>query len=350
MECSGLSADVYSDYILGTLIGPELAELKGHLESGCSRCGSELASARNLWFHFAVATPPVEPDRALRRRVIATVQQPRRFGWWQPVAALATLALAVFAGAQVGSRTSPPIVAVLPTLAPTITTPTPPVVQSLPSPAPAPAPVIVSKPQENGALVAQLAQAEQELAGQKEKLAAAERDREDLSRKYQAMLAQPKPDTSALEGQLSAARLRTQQLEHDVAEYRTLLVKARERLAPVQTASLLADPNLRLVKLRVSAGGSPAEAHALVSSGTQVVFYASHLPALPAGRAYQLWLIRASAPAIVSAGVFQPDAQNKAVVQFNNAAFTSGITTIAVTDEPEGGSSTPTGHKLLIGS
>ena len=350
MYCDGLPADNYSCYILGTLAGPELAELDSHLERGCTRCKSELVSTRKLWYAFGSATPSAKPSRGLRDRVIASVGQPLRLAWWKPVVALATIALALFVGAQINRRVPQPVVAVLPTAPPIIIAPSASSNNLLPAPSPAPAPVVIVREKDNGSLLAQVASTEQNLARQKELLAAAERDRDELNRKYQAALAQPKPDNSATERQLTAAQLRTQQLEHDVSEYRALLEKARDRPAASQTATLLADPNLRLVRLRGLGIGSEAEAHALVSSGSQVIFFASRLPALPQGRAYQLWLIRDSAPAIVSAGIFQPDARKSAVVQFKSVAFTSSISTIAVTDEPEGGSATPTGHKLLIGS
>jgi len=177
-----------------------------------------------------------------------------------------------------------------------------------------------------------------------------ERNAAEANRKYLSAVApQPKPDVS--EEQLVAVRARTQQLERDLAEYKALLAAARQRLEkPAQVASLLADPNLRLVRLRGTAKGSDAAGHVLLSSGSQAVFFASGLPALPPGRVYQLWLIRGSAPAVVSAGIFQPNAQNQASLKFESSVLTTGVTAVAVTDEPEKGSVLPTGHKLLIGS
>ena len=367
MQCDGLANDIYSDYVLGTLAGPDLSELASHLDRDCTRCKSEISLTRKVWTGVAIAAPAIEPRRALRARVIASVQDPERAGfrlsWWQPIAGLAALALAVFTGTQISYKAPQPVVQSLPAgqaLSAVIAENRALRDQLANTKAPVPAPaqiVITSPPQDNSRILAQaaeskrqVAQAEQDLARQKELLAAAQRERDDLNRKYQAILSQPRPDDSATQRQLAAAQLRAQQLEHDVTEYKALLVKARERSALPQTASLLADPNLRLVRLRSTSKELAVEGHALVASGSEVVFYGSELPALPPGRAYQLWLIRGSAPAIVSAGVFRPDAQRKALVKFDSASFTSGITTIAVTDEPETGSLTPTGHKLLIGS
>ena len=80
-----------------------------------------------------------------------------------------------------------------------------------------------------------------------------------------------------------------------------------------------------------------------------MLFFANDLPALPGGRVYQLWLIRDKSPAIVSAGVFEAEATMSAQVEFAQGDLVQGITAIAVTDEPVGGSASPTGHKLLAG-
>ena len=364
MVCEGLPAESYGFYILGSLTGTELVELQSHLDRNCVRCRSELAMAASIWYGVALAAPQMEPRRALRKRIMALVQNPDRFRlvWWQPVAALATLALAIFSGWQLASIRHEPA----------------PVAQVVQPVAPAPvdnSQALARLEQQNEALhqrlaatekaaqplppaadnsaeLALLAATRQELARQKDLLAIAERNAAEADRKYVAATApQPKPDVSEEQRLLGAAQTRTQQLERDLVQYKALLATARQRLeSPSQAASVLADPNLKLVRLRATVRGSDIEGHALLASGSQVIFYGSQLPALPAGRAYQLWLIRGTAPAIVSAGVFQPNAQNRAIVKFESSVLTSGVTAIAVTDEPESGSVSPTGHKLLIGS
>ena len=110
------------------------------------------------------------------------------------------------------------------------------------------------------------------------------------------------------------------------------------------------EPSLRVIRLRGTEKGQSAEGHALLAEGSQMVFYGTRLPALPANRTYQLWLVRSAGPAIASAGTFNPDAANRATLQFRNAALLSGVTALAITDEPAGGSAQPTGHKWMIGS
>ena len=78
-----------------------------------------------------------------------------------------------------------------------------------------------------------------------------------------------------------------------------------------------------------------------------LVFTASHLPTLPAGRVYQLWVVTASGA--VSAGVTQPDTTGR-VRSVTRPATTSPAIAVAVTIEPEGGVPAPTGEMYLKGS
>jgi hypothetical protein len=373
MLCDGLPEENYSFYILGNLSGQELAELEAHIRQSCERCLVELARARQIWNGVALAIPEIEPRRALRKRVVASVQDPERSGfhfhWWQPLTALAALSLAIFGGWQLGHQSLAPVRIVQILQPPFVTNPA---IASLEkenqtlrnrlangAALSESMPVAQTRPSDDSALLAEiasdrqhLAAIQQDLAQQKELVVLAQRNAEEANRKYSALNASPpKPETSDSQRQLAEAQTRTQELERDVAQYKSLLATARQRSEfPFEASALLADPNLKLVRLRGTAKGSDIEGHVLLSGGSRVIFYGSQLPSLPAGRAYQLWLIRATSPAIVSAGVFQPNAQKRATIRFDNAELTSGITAIAVTDEPEAGSLTPTGHKLLIGS
>jgi len=368
MRCDGLPAEVYSLFALGTLDGPELLELQSHLREDCERCREEVRLSRNVWYGVALATPAVEPRKSLRKRIVQSVGDSASSGfagwkWWQPVAGFAVLLLAIAGGWEARHRKEPAIVVK------TVTVP----VQDFAAlrkleqdnaalqarlDAVKPAPVAPRPPaaQDDSPLRAELAQErertaglEAELANQKTLVASAQSALQDANRKYTAAISQPRPDVSEMRKQIVALETRGKQLERDEAEYKVLLATQRQRLERnVQYAAFLADPNLKLVRLRTTVGAT--EGHALIAGGSQVVFYASRLPALPPGRAYQLWLIRGSSPAIVSAGVFQPDARNRAIVQFNSTALIAGVTALAVTDEPEGGSPLPTGHKLLVGS
>ena len=73
------------------------------------------------------------------------------------------------------------------------------------------------------------------------------------------------------------------------------------------------------------------------------------LPTVKQGRTYQLWLVTAKAEKI-SAGTFNTDARGRAVVQATYPLAEADLAAIAITEEPEGGSSQPTGTILVAGA
>src|SRR5581483_11307477 len=96
--------------------------------------------------------------------------------------------------------------------------------------------------------------------------------------------------------------------------------------------------------------GPGATAHVVMQAGSKAMFYAFHLPPLPAGRTYQLWLIRGRNPQIVSGGIFHGDKEGNAVVQYSDANMLKDVRQFAVTDEPDGGSKGPTGKQFFRAS
>jgi anti-sigma-K factor RskA len=66
------------------------------------------------------------------------------------------------------------------------------------------------------------------------------------------------------------------------------------------------------------------------------------------GKAYELWIIAKAAP--VPAGVFQVDAQGRAVFRLPAGLDFAGVKTFAVTLEPEAGVPAPTGPMVLAGA
>ena len=62
---------------------------------------------------------------------------------------------------------------------------------------------------------------------------------------------------------------------------------------------------------------------------------------------FQLWLHRKEEPKFVSAGVFTPDDNNHAVVEYNEGSLLSEISFVSITEEPTGGSSSPTAPRLF---
>lgn len=79
------------------------------------------------------------------------------------------------------------------------------------------------------------------------------------------------------------------------------------------------------------------------------LLHAYRLPPAPAGRVYQLWLIRDGKP--VPSNVFTSDQQGRSVVTgIELPASTDGVSAVAITEEPEGGSVAPTTQPFLVGA
>jgi anti-sigma-K factor RskA len=77
-------------------------------------------------------------------------------------------------------------------------------------------------------------------------------------------------------------------------------------------------------------------------------FVAHHLAPLKAGRTYQLWLVTASAK--ISAGTFVVSPAGDALVQATYALDRSALKAVAVTEEPSGGVTQPTGPMVVVGT
>lgn len=110
-----------------------------------------------------------------------------------------------------------------------------------------------------------------------------------------------------------------------------------------QVAQIIQQPGA-LVTL-AGAGGQGA----IVRRDDGALVLAANLPALQAGRVYQLWLIEGqNAPA--SGGIFTVDQQGLALVTLPSGSQALAADTFAVTDEPDPGSSGPTTPILISGS
>ncbi len=80
----------------------------------------------------------------------------------------------------------------------------------------------------------------------------------------------------------------------------------------------------------------------------RAMVHAFHLPPAPVGKAYQLWVLRGSEA--ISARVFNSDADGHALVeQIQLPASPDGITKVAITIEPAGGSAQPTSTPIMAG-
>ena len=120
------------------------------------------------------------------------------------------------------------------------------------------------------------------------------------------------------------------------------------RILQAQNSVLFAPDTLRIDL----AGEGPApgsKARAFMSRNSGVAFAADQLPALPADKVYQLWIVPQNA-APVSAGLLTPDASGHASLFFQMPAVVTAPQALAVTVEPAGGVPAPTGDRVLLGA
>ena len=387
LQCDEIQDDWHL-YAMGTLEAFRTRQIDLHLAAGCERCQAEYDRARQAVMPLALVVPQRVPsadvEEKLRARITggAAVEQrrpeagaSRRWTVWTPwMVAAASVVTAVWFGREAADwkakwetlSREPAKVAVV---APQPVTPPPATAPILPAPAP-----VVLKVWDESAV----AEVRKELSGEIERLrqaldaAVSERDRmvaessrlraaaqESASRigtLETALAAErrkessplravatpppapiPSPATSASTEELARLRGETERLTRQVADYRSLF-------------RVLDAADLRQVELRKSdaiAGG--ASARALWSPTTGLVLLARDLPVLPEGKCYQLWAVRRTDNAIISAGILQTDGRGRGLLLAGPAGL-SGLSAFSVTDEPAGGSKLARGHKLLFGA
>lgn len=142
-----------------------------------------------------------------------------------------------------------------------------------------------------------------------------------------------------------------QQLSRAQAEANTYKqIIEREREAAVDDLRLLdalSHPGAHLLPLKGSEAAADSTAYALLVQNSRLLLVASHLPKLEENHQFQVWVVRKEDPKVVSAGVFTPDNGDRAFMSYDDGSILSEIAQVEVTEEPQGGSSAPTGTKLL---
>jgi hypothetical protein len=125
---------------------------------------------------------------------------------------------------------------------------------------------------------------------------------------------------------LSQAERRSTNLAHDLSDERTTM------------ADLMSDD----AKRYTVTGGQVVRVH-------DRIYIAMHdLPAPPHGKVYQAWTQAKGATAMSPSLTFIPDSRGVAIVQLPVSA--NGVTAVAVSVEPEGGSKQPTTKPILVTS
>ncbi len=122
----------------------------------------------------------------------------------------------------------------------------------------------------------------------------------------------------------------------------------RARLATLDdTVAVLTAPDMLRVELKGQTGAANATGRAFWSTSRGLVFSAENLPALDPARVYQVWTIHNGKP--VSAGLLQLDRSGGAAHRSPPPAGATPPEAVAVSIEPRGGVTAPTGAIVLMG-
>jgi len=114
-----------------------------------------------------------------------------------------------------------------------------------------------------------------------------------------------------------------------------------------RTMNVLKAPDMLKVDLKGQGTMPDAAGRAFWSRTAGLMFTADRLPALPAGRVYQLWTITGTVA--TGAGTFTPDAQGAVSISAIVPPGARQPDAFGVTIEPAGGSATPTLPIVLVG-
>ena len=109
----------------------------------------------------------------------------------------------------------------------------------------------------------------------------------------------------------------------------------------------LSAPGAHLLAMKGMDAAAKATAYALLDDSGKLMLIACHLPKLADDRQFQLWIVRKQDPKTISAGTFSADESSRALINFDDPSVPLQPSLLVITEEPQGGSSEPTGTKLL---
>ena len=148
----------------------------------------------------------------------------------------------------------------------------------------------------------------------------------------------------------SLVALDNRRLERESVALSARIERQQMELAKAQVVlDILGAPETKRVRLVSSPSKPVPEGKVFYNARLGLLFFASNLPPLEDRKTYQLWLLVSVDVSPISAGVFQTDARGEGSVLLPNLPPNVPAWAFAVTVEPAGGVSTPTGHKILVG-
>jgi anti-sigma-K factor RskA len=151
-----------------------------------------------------------------------------------------------------------------------------------------------------------------------------------------------------LRGELGRVEGRLASAEREMTRLMNVIGTSEDRIRILQAqADVLFAPDMARIDLQGQAAAPGASARAFWSRRSGMTFAARNLPPLPAGKAYQVWVVPQGAPP-VSAGLLDPATGNETQF-FKTPEDVPAPAAVAVTLEPAGGVPQPTGDQVLVG-
>ena len=152
--------------------------------------------------------------------------------------------------------------------------------------------------------------------------------------------------------QLFQARDQLAQSQTKLTQAQTQVTDAQRQLAQsqaelVQIQGQVADAQVLIATLTSASNSTASASIVRTRSGATVLI--AQLPPLPPGRVYQLWRIQGSNPP-APAGIFHVSAQGYGNTALLGDEQPHAGETVAVTEEPDGGSPGPTTKPLIAGT
>jgi cell division protein FtsB len=142
-------------------------------------------------------------------------------------------------------------------------------------------------------------------------------------------------------------RTRTDDLGHQVALLQAQ-VNTQESSANEARAQLALEQSHLADLVAPDAARFPISSGVVVRGDGRIVVALRRLPPPPSGKTYQAWILHRGAKAMTPSITFSPDPSGLALIELPGSA--AGITTIAVSVEPIGGSKAPTSKPLFVRS
>jgi anti-sigma-K factor RskA len=140
---------------------------------------------------------------------------------------------------------------------------------------------------------------------------------------------------------------RNRAMQAEMARMNRDLQSTQEQLNREREISgMFTAPDTRVATLTGTEMAPRARARLAYNNAGSAMMIVDQLPLAPAGMDYQIWFIADGKP--MPGGVFKPDATGHAEMRDHVPASARTAAAFAVTLEPQGGTSAPTGQKYLL--